>query len=437
MSWARFRVCFGVLPLVLASPVTAMALPTQSTLFDFTGGMSAQYPSGRLLPGAGGVLYGVSRSGGPGNFGTVFRINPPAAGQSAWSLDVLYAFQGAADGAAPTGGLIADAHGVLYGVAASGGSSQHGTVFSLTPPVPGGGVWTIATLHTFLGGTDGEYPSEDAGLAMDAAGALYGTTINGGQGSGTAFRLTPPAAGSSTWTETILHAFKGGDDGYFPEAGLLPGPGGVFYGTTSGGGKTFTCSGGCGTVFSLTPPAAGQTKWAHAVLRSQVKTQGGDPNGSLVSDAAGNLYGTGLLGGSSSACSLGCGTVFRLLAPSGASHRWAEQTLHDFTSGASDSEFPASVLTLGSGGTLWGTASGAAPNRLGATFSLAPPAAGKKVWTETVVHVFQGGATDGASPSAGLTPGPGGTFYGVTSEGGSGGRGVCGNGCGTMFQISP
>ena len=437
MAWARFGVHLGVSAMAFILPATGIASPMQATLFDFNGGASAQYPSGRLLPGAGGVLYGVSRSGGPGNFGTVFRLNPPAAGQSAWSLDVLYSFQDAADGAAPTGGLISDAGGVLYGVAASGGAGQGGTVFSLAPPGPGGHVWTIATLHTFMGGTDGKYPSEDAGLVIDAAGALYGTTINGGQGSGIAFRLSPPAAGLSTWTETILHAFKGGDDGYFPEAGLLPGPGGVFYGTTSGGGRTVTCSGGCGTVFSLAPPAAGQGKWTHTVLHALVKTQGADPNGSLVSDAAGNLYGTGLQGGTSSACSLDCGTVFRLLAPTGASHRWAEQTLHSFAGGSSDSEFPASVLTLGSGGTLWGTASGAAPNRLGATFSLAPPAAGKTAWTETVIHVFQGDASDGASPSAGLTPGPGGTFYGVTSEGGGGGHGVCGNGCGTMFQITP
>jgi hypothetical protein len=436
MICARLGQRLGAMTMAVTFATAGLAAPSQTTLFNFSGGASPAYPNGRLLTGANGVLYGVSRSGGAANAGTVFMLNPPSSGNTQWSVNVIYSFQNGADGANPAGGLISDANGVLYGVAGSGGAGINGTVFSLTPPAGGSGAWTETTLHAFTGGTDGDFPSEDAGLVMDAAGALYGTTINGGAGNGTAFKLSPPAMGSSKWTETILHAFKGGDDGYFPAGGLLAGAGGVLYGTTSGGGKSFTCSGGCGTVFSLTPPAGGKGKWTHAVLHAFSNSEGDEPEGSLISDATGDLYGVDLLGGGATACSLGCGTVFRLAAPAGGGQRWAEQTLHVFTSGA-DSEFPMSALVLASDGKLWGTAAGAQPNRLGATFNLAPPAGGKKPWKETIIHMFQGGDTDGATPSAGLTPGAGGVFYGVTSEGGSGGAGICGSGCGTMFQITP
>ena len=362
-------------------------------------------------------------------------LSPPAAGQSAWSVQVIYSFP---DSVNPGGGLIIDARGVLYGVTGIGGAQSRGTVFSLTPPAGGVGAWTPTTLHTFLGGTDGEYPSDDAGLVMDTAGKLYGTTINGGQGNGTAFRLTPPVAGKTAWTETILHAFSGGNDGYFPVGGLLAGAGDVLYGTTSAGGATFTCNGNaCGTLFSLTPPAAGAGKWTHAVLHSFLNSESADPASSLIADTTGHLYGTAMLGGGAAACTLGCGAVYRLTLPAGGGSHGQEQTLHAFTSGA-DTEFPSSVLVRGTDGTLWGAAAGATPNRLGATFFLKPPAGGGKAWKETIIHTFTGGTTDGATPSAGLTQGgPAGVLYGVTMEGGDGSRGLCGNGCGTIFQITP
>jgi uncharacterized repeat protein (TIGR03803 family) len=427
MAWVRHGVWLGLFALAEAGGMAAVAAPTQTTLFNFAGGSGPAYPSGRLLQGANGVLYGVSQSGGSAGSGTVYALSPPSGGQGAWSVQVIYSFL---DSDQPNSGLISDANGVLYGTTEEGGAPGKGTVFSLTPPAGGQGAWTEATLYTFMAGKDGAFPAEDAGLTMDASGALYGTTINGGEGHGTAFRLSPPAAGKTVWTETILHSFKGADDGYFPEGGLLAGAGGVFYGTTSGGGKSFTCNGNaCGTLFSLTPPAGGNGKWVHHVLRSFINSGGSFPVSSLISDAGGNLYGTAELGGGSTACSLGCGTVYRLI-------QGKQQTLHVFTSGT-DSEFPTSVLVMGSDGTLWGAASGASPNRLGATFSLKPPAGGKKAWTETIVHTFQGGDTDGATPSAGLTQGAGGVLYGVTMEGGDGSRGLCGNGCGTMFQITP
>jgi uncharacterized repeat protein (TIGR03803 family) len=243
-----------------------------------------------------------------------------------------------------------------------------------------------------------------------------------------ALRRRPGYAG---WTETILHAFQGGDDGYFPKGGVKLSANGVLYGTTSGGGASSTCSGGCGTVFSLTPPGAGQTLWKHAVLHAMTEIGGSNPSSSLISDASGNLYGTALLGGTSTACSsTGCGTVFRVLPPTSSAPHWVLQTLHDFSSG-SDSEFPTNAVLL-TDGKLWGATAGASPIRLGATFTIAPPPAGGggTIPVETIIHMFQGGSTDGATPSAGLTLGVGGVLYGVTSRGGSGSHGVCGDGCG-------
>jgi uncharacterized repeat protein (TIGR03803 family) len=171
-------------------------------------------------------------------------------------------------GASPTG-LIFDAAGNLYGTtySAGGGSCNVegeagcGNVFELTPK--SGGVWTEKVLYSFKNnGKDGNYPS--AGLIFDGAGNLYGTTIYGGSGKcesgdggiigcGTVFELTPKAGGG--WTEKVLHSFRpNGGDGWWPVANVISDAAGNLYGTTFGGGDVPECSGdGCGTVFELTP----------------------------------------------------------------------------------------------------------------------------------------------------------------------------------------
>jgi uncharacterized protein YceK len=150
--------------------------------------------------------------------GTVFKLTPPSQGETAWTETVLYSFKGASDGANPFASLISGESGALYGTTLLGGSgncfgSECGTVFKLTPPAEGETVWTETVLYSFNGGSDGNFPR--ASLIADERGALYGTTSSGGGSNcpgfvcGTVFKLTPPAEGQTAWTETVLYGFKG------------------------------------------------------------------------------------------------------------------------------------------------------------------------------------------------------------------------------------
>jgi uncharacterized repeat protein (TIGR03803 family) len=194
---------------------------------------------------------------------------------------VLHKFKGGSDGANPHAGLISDSTGALYGTTWRGGGTGCvgglgcGTVFKLPPPAAGQTKWTKEILYRFQGGSDGEAPL--APLILDSTGALYGTTLAGGVsfGLGTVFKLTPPAAGQTLWTETILYRFGGvGGDGIGPEAGLIFDSKGALYGTTAGGGGASNC----GTVFKLKPPAAGLTQWTEKVL-SDLPSGGANPIG--------------------------------------------------------------------------------------------------------------------------------------------------------------
>ncbi len=220
-------------------------------------------------------------------------IGLPAA--AAPQETVLYSFSGGADGGHPEAGLVMDGNGALYGTTRGAGGGTDGTVFMLAPPGPGRTGWSKTTLHRFTGGDDGGDP--EANLIMDASGALYGTTEHdGGANSGTVFMLTPPVSGETRWTETVLHALRGGADGAKPSAGLIMDASGALYGTTSqgGGGGCFGQPANCGTVFMLTPPVAGETRWTETVLHSFTGgADGAYPHAGLVMDTSGALYGTG------------------------------------------------------------------------------------------------------------------------------------------------
>jgi len=207
---------------------------------------------------------------------------------------------------------------VLYGTTVNGGSSAFGTVFSLTPPAAPGGAWTEAVLHNFAGPPSDGYALQ-AGLVIGKGGVLYGTTWEGGTVPcldicGTVFSLTPPAAPGGAWTEAVLYSFTGGSDGDAP-GGVVIGNGGVLYGTTQFGGAS-----NVGTVFSLTPPAAPGGAWTEAVLHSFTGSpnDGADPEG-VVIDVSGVLYGTTQSGGSSA-----FGTVFSLTPPAAPGGMWTE-----------------------------------------------------------------------------------------------------------------
>src|ERR1019366_9536867 len=220
---------------------------------------------------------------------------------------VLHSFGNGTDGANPQAGLIVDAAGNLYGTTVGGGTYGYGTVFELTPNGSGG--WTEKVLYSFCSQAycpDGSEPY--AGLIFDAVGNLYGTTLDGGTNwfGGTVFELTP--AGGGSWTETVLHSFnKNGTDGANPYAGLIFDAVGNLYGTTEEGGTY-----GYGTVFELTPAAGGV--WTEKVLHNfnNNGTDGGTPYAGLIFDAARNLYGTTAGGGTYYS-----GTVFRVNANGG------------------------------------------------------------------------------------------------------------------------
>ena len=215
---------------------------TETVLHTFTGGADGANPGNGLVVDGAGNLYGTTTSGGSGLYGIAFQLGPSGSG---WTDNVLYSF-GWDGGAQPWGGLIFDAAGNLYGTTAYGSPS---TVFELTPS---NGSWNYSSVYGMSLGGVAVFTGT---LAMDAAGNLYGTTYNGGNytdciyGCGTVFKLTPSAGG---WTYALLHEFDY-DDGMNPYAGVTLDAAGNIYGTTSGGGQ-YSCGGaGCGVVWEITP----------------------------------------------------------------------------------------------------------------------------------------------------------------------------------------
>ena len=221
-------------------------IPTETVLYNFKGAPDAGYSLAGLIFDHKGALYGATVKGGTADSGAVFKLTPPAAGQTRWTETVLYSFTGGNDGRQPWAGLIFDHKGALYGTTVKGGTADAGTVFKLTPPAAGQTQWTETVLYCFTD-SDGNSP-QAAGLIFDHKGVLYGTTIFGGISNlGTVFKLTPPAAGQTQWTETVLYRFTGGADGNYPLASLIFDGNGALYGTTNLGGAS-----NWGTVFKLT-----------------------------------------------------------------------------------------------------------------------------------------------------------------------------------------
>lgn len=272
-------------------------------LHSFGNGNDGRAPRANLIFDASGNLYGTTFGGGSDGDGTVFELSPN--GDGTWSENVLYSFQsGGTDGNWPDADLTFDPAGNLYGTTRIGGTDTFhvGTVFELSPN--GHGTWTESILHSFQSdGKDGNTPL--AGLVLDTAGNLYGTTEYGGGAScscGTVFELSPGKNGQ--WTEHILHSFNV-ENGSGPVAGVIFDAAGSLYGTTFSGGSRNN-----GTVFKLSPN--GQGGWKESVLHSfstlgRGNKDGVNPWAGLILDAAGNLYGTATAGGSKNN-----GTVFEI-----------------------------------------------------------------------------------------------------------------------------
>ena len=385
-SILRFVKC-AVVAGMLASAVFATQpaqAQTYNVLHSFAGGTDGKTLQASLVLDPSGNLYGTTVDGGASNSGIVFKLD------TAGTETVLYTFTGGADGKSPSGGLVLDPSGNLYGTTTLGGASNSGIVFKLDTT----GSETV--LYTFTGGADGGSPN--APLIRDASGNLYGTTLGGGAlGMGTLFKL------DTTGTETVLYAFGWADGGY-PNGGLVLDAPDNFYGTTSIGGGNTACSDsyfGCGVVFKL--DAAGK----ETVLHAMGGTDGEYPTAGLTMDAVGNFYGTTNAGGASN-----FGTVFKLDAAG------KETVLYSF--GNSGSE-PFGGVVLDASGNLYGTTTNGGSG-FGTVFKL------DMTGSKTLLHTFTGGA-DGAIPYAGLVLDTSGNLYGTTTAGGA-------SNFGTVFEIT-
>jgi len=333
----------------------------------------------------------------------------------AGSETVLVNFDGS-NGAIPYAGLILDKAGNLYGTTNIGGIENSGTVFKLSPSSSG---WQETILHSFHRyGKDGSLPY--ASLVMDEAGNLYGTTSAGGghqnecgggyPGCGTVFELSPTKQG---WRETILYNFPNAKNGLSPGYALALDKDGNLYSTTIFGGSdggSDECPSGCGVVFKIAHDSRG---WHESVIYDFCSAQncadGSNPDGPVIVDESGNLYGTASLGGNPS-CRYGCGTVFRL-RPSKSG--WKEDVLYSFT-GQTDGFFPYGGLVLDQAGNLYGINSVDVHYGSGSIFELENSKGG---WQLKILHNF--GLNDrGIGPNGSLTFDKDGRLYGTTSYGG-------------------
>ena len=408
--------------------------PVEKTLHRFSGFPDGSYPETALVADKAGNLYGTTLGGGSDaacSCGTVFELSPPANPSGAWSETVLYSFKGnPTDGAQPYGTLIFDKQSNLYGTTVTAGEvNGTGTVFELSPPANPGGAWTETLLYNFPPDqSQGAQPSGK--LAFEGVGNLYGTTLVGGTspshtpfagGGGTVFQLKPPATPGGAWTEKLLYTF-----GSVANGGLNPIAGvsfhaGALYGTTAEGG-----SGSLGTVFQLVPKNG---SWTESILYNFTGSNGANPNGTLVLDDAGNLYGITINGGFSDQvhCVGSCGTVFELSPSAVAGGAWQETTLYTFNGGAYGGK-PIGGVIRDKLNNLYGTASGGGDH--GTAYRLSPPATAGGRWTPSLLHTFHGRAAgDGASPWGELILFNG-TFYGTTASGG----GIAN--VGTVFSVT-
>ncbi len=451
----------------------ALAQDSETVLHTFTGGKDGAIGGSHLVADSAGNLYGTTFAGGnkstkcapntglPG-CGVVFKLTPTGFGS--WKETVLYTFTAGKDGGIPTGGVILDSAGNLYGTTLFGGDHKPlfcqaggpyppgcGVVFELTPTEHG--PWEERVLYTFTGGADGNEPWGN--LTFDSSGNLYGTTSIGGNlscasyGCGVVFKLTPGNGGP--WTESVLYSFNAGSDGGFPySAGLTFDSQENLYGVTKfGGDLSVNCQGnpGCGVVYQLAPTPSGP--WTETVLHAFTGgADGADPLFGVTLDSSGNVYGTTIWGGDTTAplcpggygfgAPPGCGVVYELTQGT-----WEETVLYTFT-GGSDGNSSLAPVIFDSSGNLYGEAAGGGDlanpgpacyfgTGCGVVFKLTPT--GQGPWTESVLYAFTGGI-DGAGPESNLLLDSAGNLYGVTE---SGGDSSCDfpYGCGVVFKLQP
>jgi uncharacterized repeat protein (TIGR03803 family) len=331
-----------------------------STLYTFTGGSDGSYPAAGVTIGPNGRLYGTTGRGGNhgcdgGGCGVLYELRPPTticgALSCPWIQTIVHQFTGGDDGGLPSNGsLVFDSAGNMYGTTQLGGPPNQGTVYKVQHS---GGSWIESVLYSFhRDGVDGKMPA--AGVILDHAGNLYGTTPYGGLFlNGTAFKLTPQGSG---WTEQILQDFPG-PEGAMPLAGLILDGAGNLYGATLTGG-----AGAGGNVYELSPP--GSYSNFTELYDFVAFTDNSGPASVPVMDASGNLYGSraGSISGNDP------GSIYKLTNNGGS---WTEVTLHNFA-GGSDGSNPIGGVTRDSHGNLYGTTFYEGPGGAGMVWEITP-----------------------------------------------------------------
>jgi uncharacterized repeat protein (TIGR03803 family) len=379
---------------------------TGTVLYNFTStGSAGSYPNLSLAFDGAGNIYGTTTS-------AVFKLTPKVGG--GWTERTLHVFRGAPDGSTPAGGVVLDAAGNVYGLTMLGGRGNGGTAYELIHSATG--QYTEKILHHFGLNQDGHMLF--GAPTLDASGNLYGTTQLGGtDNAGTVFELVPTSEGP--WTEKILHNFTLGGDGTNPVVKVIFDSAGNLYGTTGNGGSQ-----NGGTAYRLSPQPDGS--WTETVLYSFPFIQpssSSEPDGGLLLDNAGNIYGATINGGTH-----GVGVVYELSPQADGS--WSETILHNFNSLGTDGFNAFTSLIFDKAGNLYGATMsggvGQGRDGKGTVFELSPQTDG--TWTESMLFSFDG--ADGESPQwGGLTMDPSGNIYG----GAFGGA----NGVGVVFELTP
>lgn len=404
-SGSRLVVKFALTILTLAvSCTTAWAQGNYQVIYYF-----GQHDSDGYQPWSGVLLdtqsniYGNTEQGGRHGGGTVYKLVRNDHG--GWSHATLYNFKASDPGYAPVTTMVRDQVGRLYGTDTT-------QIFEAAPAPTASVFWQLSVLHQFTGGADGDC-QDLCSVSMDTAGNLYGSTPAGGAySSGVVFMY-----GQAGYT--VLYDFTGGDDGGYGVGQTAFDNQGNIYGTTAQGGAH-----GQGVVYRLSPSLPDGSSWTYSVLY----TFGGSPDaatpwGGLMLAKDGNLYGTSLNGGTGAG-----GTVFRL-TPNG-DGTWSESVLYSFQQ-QGDGFGPLAVPTMDAAGSLYGTTTcGIEPNCYGTIYKLAPSSNGQ--WSETIVHAFQGGESDGFGPFfVPVAIDSAGNVFGTTTQGGPY------NGGGVVWEYTP
>jgi uncharacterized repeat protein (TIGR03803 family) len=397
----------AVLSLLLLFTARHAQAQTETILYNFTGGSDGGDSRSRLTPDGKGNFYGTTNYGGlPGSWGTVFELS--ANGNGGWTETVIYTFKGGAHGSHPLfSGVIFDSTGNLYGTTYDGGvgcaPNGCGTVYKLTPKES---KWTETVLYSFAGGVnDGFNPS--AGLVMDAAGNLYGTTYSGGSaGGGIVFELS---RSGGKWKEQTLYASANGLY-YFGIGGIAIDPAGNLYGNNYD------------SVFELSP--SGKGSWNLNVLHTFTgPTCQNCALGTPAFDRAGNLYGTTVMEGP-------WGGVFKLSPDKNG--KWKEKIIHTFDGyfDKKDGTADGGALLIDAAGNIFGvTTLGGTGDSQGTVFELVAPVGGG-TYENKILQNFGVDSGDGIYPIGGLVQDSSGNLYGTTTQGGGAFGGI-------VYELTP